>query len=83
MTSIRKKEEEIQQCAKGVTPEELAKIRERAGEIAMNQGRPAAEPSEEDWQRAEREFLCLQTSPAWDEKVDRATKKAEACRCNE
>lgn len=76
MKDPREKQAEIQQHAKGVTPEELAKIRERAGEIAMNQGRPANAPTDEDWKRAEREFLCLQTSPAWDDKIDRICREA-------
>jgi len=78
MKDLREKEAEIRRHAKGVTREELAKIRERAGEIAMNQGRPANAPTEEDWKRAEREFLCLQTSPVWDEKIDRICKEAES-----
>jgi hypothetical protein len=80
MTTVRQKEAEIQHHAKGVTAEELAKIRERARELAMNQGRSAHEPNEEDWIQAEREFLCLQTSLVWDERFDRVCKEAEASR---
>ena len=39
------------------------KIRKRAGEVAMNQGRPAHEPSRADVTHAERELLGLQTLP--------------------
>jgi|KBSSwiStaDraftv2_1062776.scaffolds.fasta_scaffold10281171_1 hypothetical protein len=39
------------------------KIRKRAGELAMNRGQPAHEPSYEDVRRAERELLGLQTLP--------------------
>jgi hypothetical protein len=39
------------------------KIRKRAGEIAVNQGRRAHEPSGTDVTHAERELLGLQTLP--------------------
>jgi len=39
------------------------KIRKRAGELAMNHGRPAHEPSATDVTHAERELLGLQTLP--------------------
>src|SRR5881409_2162705 len=38
-------------------------IRKRAGELAMNQGKPAHEPSSNDITHAERELLGLQTLP--------------------
>jgi hypothetical protein len=41
--------------------EKWRKIQKRAGELAMNQGKAAAEPSEHHVRRAERELLGLQT----------------------
>jgi len=46
------------------SPAKLAKIRERAGELAMNQGKRAHQPDEKEMRRAKRELLDLQiTSP--------------------
>ena len=39
------------------------KIHKRAGELAMNRGKAADEPSDHDVRRAERELLGLQTLP--------------------
>lgn len=45
------------------TRSKLQKIRKRAGELAMNRGRSADEPSHHDVAHAERELLGLQTLP--------------------
>jgi hypothetical protein len=45
-------------------PAKLAKIRGRAGELAMNHGKRAHQANEKETRRAERELLDLQiTSP--------------------
>ncbi|HKQ36557.1 MAG TPA: hypothetical protein VJ063_00685 [Verrucomicrobiae bacterium] len=41
----------------------LQKIQKRAGELALNRGRRAEEPSHNDVTHAERELLGLQTLP--------------------
>jgi hypothetical protein len=46
------------------SPAKWKKIRERAGELAMNQGRRADQVGDEEMQRAKRELLELKiTSP--------------------
>jgi hypothetical protein len=46
------------------SPAKWKKIRERAGELAMNHGKPADEADEEEMQRAKRELLEMKiTSP--------------------
>jgi hypothetical protein len=47
--------------------EKRRKIRDRAGELALNRGKAANEISNEDVRRAERELLGLQTLPNPDE----------------
>lgn len=71
MTTVCQQLETLRQQGKGVTPEDIARIRQRAREIAMNRGRSSKEPTEEDWLQAERECLCLQTSRGWNEQMDR------------
>ena len=48
-----------------VSPAKWKKIRERAGELAMNHGKRADQPDEEEMQRAKRELVELKiTSPS-------------------
>jgi len=54
------------------TQDKWQRIRKRAGELAMNQGKPADEPSSSDVTHAERELLGLQTLPNPDDPL--ATK---------
>ena len=54
------------------TQEKWRKIRQRAGELALNRGKSTKEPSNDDIRRAERELLGLQTLPNPDEPL---TKK--------
>jgi len=58
------KEKGGNQQGENASPAKWKKIRERAGELAMNQGKPADEPDKEEMQRAKRELLDMKvTSP--------------------
>jgi len=58
------KEKEGNQRGEKASPAKWKKIRERAGELAMNHGKPADEADKEEMQRAKRELLELKiTSP--------------------
>jgi hypothetical protein len=58
------KEKTDNQREEKASPAKWRKIRERAGELAMNQGRRADEVGEEEMQRAKRELLEMKiTSP--------------------
>ena len=58
------KEKKANQLEEKATPAKWKKIRERAGELAMNQGKRSDDVGEEEMQRAKRELLDLKiTSP--------------------
>ena len=58
------KERKGNQRGEKASPAKWKKIRERAGELAMNHGKPADEADEEEMQRAKRELLDMKvTSP--------------------
>ena len=58
------KEKTDNQREEKASPAKWKKIRERAGELAMNHGKRANEPDEEEMQRAKRELLDMKvTSP--------------------
>ena len=58
------KEKKANQREERTSPAKWKRIRERAGELAMNQGKRADEVGNEEMQRAKRELLELKiTSP--------------------
>ena len=58
------KEKKGNQREEKTSPAKWKRIRERAGELAMNQGKRADEVGDEEMQRAKRELLELKiTSP--------------------
>ena len=58
------KEKKANQREEKTSPAKWKKIRERAGELAMNQGKRADQVGDEEMQRAKRELLELKiTSP--------------------
>jgi hypothetical protein len=58
------KEKKANQREEKASPAKWKKIRERAGELAMNQGKRADDVGDEEMQRAKRELLDLKiTSP--------------------
>ena len=58
------KEKSGNQRGDKASPAKWKKIRERAGELAMNHGKPAGEADKEEMQRAKRELLDMKvTSP--------------------
>jgi hypothetical protein len=58
------KEKKANQREEKTSPAKWKRIRERAGELAMNQGKRADQVGDEEMQRAKRELLELKiTSP--------------------
>ena len=58
------KEKNGNQREEKASPAKWKRIRERAGELAMNHGKRADEPDEDEMQRAKRELVELEiTSP--------------------
>jgi len=58
------KEKTDNQREEKASPAKWKKIHERAGELAMNHGKPADEADKEEMQRAKRELLDMKvTSP--------------------
>ena len=58
------KEKKGNQRGGKASPAKWKKIRERAGELAMNHGKPADDADEEEMQRAKRELFDMKvTSP--------------------
>jgi len=57
------KENKAKQPREKATRAKWKKIRQRAGELAMNQGKPAHQAGGKELQRAKRELLELQTLP--------------------
>ena len=61
---VKNLEKKAKQRGEKATPDKSRQIRERAGELAMNQGKQAHEAGEKEVQRAKRELLDLEiTSP--------------------
>jgi hypothetical protein len=58
------KEKKAKQRGENVSSRKWEQIRERAGELAMNQGKPPNESGKKEIQRAKRELLTMRvTSP--------------------
>jgi hypothetical protein len=57
------KEHKTKKSREKATPAKWKKIRQRAGELALNQGKAAHQAGDKELQRAKRELLELQTLP--------------------